>query len=778
MTTLRPSKSIYIIIALTLAITGFFAFMLPALGLDNNNYRFIPHDDPARLTVNYIDDIFKNTNYILVALERGGGASNTAANDAAIFEPEFLNRLYEYVEQIKTFDIVEDTNSIVSSNYIYGEDDAVIVGPLYDGEPFSSESAEELKQKILSWDFYNRTLVSDDLNSTQVMVTLNVSSENAGKKEVTDTFLKIRDIARETFTNDANVYVSGLPVISSTINESVKHDLTLLLPLVIFVVLFIMYLPVRSCRAVLYVLLPVFVSIVCTMGAMPLFNVKLSVISTVIPVVLVAVGNSYGLHIIMHYIDGLKKTSIDIKNFTSRKKFVFDITCTIRAPIALAALTTIVSFLAFGWTKVPPIREFGFFAAFGVLTAFISSITFLPAVLVLFPLKLPAYHAKDRMPRRAVFFSFLSCAILKRNKLILCCGALIIAVSAFLSSKLIVDNIFIEYFKDNADIVRSDSFIRKNFGGSKILSVMLEADSPDIILHPDTLSALENLNRHLIKNVPVTGKVMSYTDLIKRMNLVLNMDKNDLSYYAVPEDSALISGCLFFLSNIYASYANDQLEPTAVRSIIQLAALGGRDTNAAVTEIEKYTKENFPKDIKVTIGGTAIAEIATNHIIVESVWSSMIIASVCLFIIVALVNKSCVAGFLALLPLFAVVLVNFALMGALGIKLNIGTAMIFSLAMGIGIDYAIHFLESIKREYKLNSQNFLKESFSVSGAAIITDAVSTGAGFAVLLFSNFVMLAQFGALVSLSLINSAIAGLVLVPALIVLIKPRFVGYIK
>jgi predicted RND superfamily exporter protein len=364
-------------------------------------------------------------------------------------------------------------------------------------------------------------------------------------------------------------------------------------------------------------------------------------------------------------------------------------------------------------------------------------------------------------------------------------SGVLVVVSVFGSFKLIVDNIFIEYFRHHTGIVQADEFLRQEFGGSKVISVMLEAETPEVILHPDTLAALDGLNAHLVKNVPNTGKVMSYTSFIKRMNQVVYAGGEDSSYYEIPssperygkndkdELQGLIANYLFFLSDIASSYSNDPFEPTAIRSIVQLSTVGERDTNAVVSAINAYIGENFPSNVTVTIGGPALAEISTNHLVVQSVWSSMIIAFVCLFLIVAFVNKSIVVGFLGVLPLFVVIIINFAVMGFTGIKLNIGTAMIFSLTMGIGIDYTIHFLEAMKRSLRENPKTFLELSYRTSGIAIITDAVSTGAGFAVLLFSRFVMLAHFGALVSLSLINSALVGLVLMPTLLLVMKPRF-----
>jgi predicted RND superfamily exporter protein len=501
--------------------------------------------------------------------------------------------------------------------------------------------------------------------------------------------------------------------------------------------------------------------------------------------VLVAVGNSYGLHIIIHYLDNLKRGGANlVSGYEAHKRFTLGILKTVGTPIFLAMLTTLVSFLSFCWTRVLPILEFGAFAAFGVFVAYLTSVTFLPAMLILARPKVKRARAEDReYAGGGAFAAFFSAIVTRRKTAVFAVSGVLIAVSVFGSFKLIVDNIFIEYFRRQTAIVRADEFIRREFGGSKVISVMLEAETPEVMLHPDTLSALDGLNAHLVKNVPNTGKVMSYTSFIKRMNQVLYAGGEDPSYYEIPssperygkndkdELQGLIANYLFFLSDIADSYANDPFEPTAIRSIVQLSTVGERDTNAVVAAINAYVAENFPPHVTVTIGGPALAEISTNHLVVQSVWTSMVIAFVGLFLIVAFVNRSIAVGFLGVLPLFVVIIINFAVMGFTGIKLNIGTAMIFSLTMGIGIDYTIHFLEAMKRSLRENPKTFLELSYRTSGIAIITDALSTGAGFAVLLFSRFVMLAHFGALVSLSLVNSALVGLVLMPALL-LVMPR------
>ena len=154
-----------------------------------------------------------------------------------------------------------------------------------------------------------------------------------------------------------------------------------------------------------------------------------------------------------------------------------------------------------------------------------------------------------------------------------------------------------------------------------------------------------------------------------------------------------------------------------------------------------------------------------------------------MFLIIAVSNRSLVAGLIGIVPLSISLLINFAVMGFLGIKLNLGTSMIAGLAIGIGIDYTIHYMESFKRENYNSSfacmpvrerQKYLEKTFAVSGKAIIINALSVGAGFLVLIFSNFIMLGDFGLLIALTMIVSSLVSLTVIPALMLTINPSFV----
>ncbi|GHV72807.1 antibiotic transporter [Spirochaetia bacterium] len=859
-----------LIIAATALITLFFGLQFPRVQMDNNNLRFVPTDDEARVTSAWIDDTFGSSLFVLIGLQRKYGT---------VFEVDFLQQIKEFGAEIRQIETVDDVNSIMDADYITGDADSIIVENLV-SDDFSGTPQEiaALKQRLLSWNMYDRSLVSDDFTATQIYVPLLIDGEKAGDPESIASFLQIRDKANETFKDSAVVYVTGMPVIISTINESMGKDLRFLIPIVILVIIFVVYLPLRNMTFVFLSLLAVLLATIWSIGAMPLFGIRMSIIASVLPVILIAVGNSYGLHVIIHYIE-LSKKDFGTMSREEHTAYVIELMRIVRKPIFLAAVTTLVSFLSFCVTKVMPIREFGYFAAFGVLAAFVLSLFLTPALLILRGPK-DFKKIKDKK-NNASFADGLSnglVGIVKKRGTVFVCAVVIVSISIYGSTKVVTDNIFVQYFKSTSGIAKSDAFIRENFGGSKVISIVMQAETQEELLHPDSLTAADDLNKYLLANVPSVGKIMGFTDMIKRVNQVFNanessdgiqssapqfdtaqsdndepdfgfgfgfdeeeipvvgetpgiptkteieknpvMQQNDFigmldkaggvqknlnasdliweikklnnyegtAYYEIPSDPArygkqtkedlqrLVSNYLVLIAGNNSSYSNDPLEPTAIKSTVQLRTLGQIDTDVVIQKINQFVKDNFPQNIKVTVGGAALVEGSTNIRVVQSVWSSVLIAFVSVFFIVAYFNKSLWAGLIGVLPLIILILLNFAVMGFLQIKLNIATAMIASVSIGIGIDYTIHIMEAYKRAYKESGGrgDFLFSAYRTSGIAIIADAVSTAAGFAVLLFSQFVMLAEFGLLVAFSLLASALTGLVLVPMLMAWIKPKFV----
>jgi len=857
-----------LIVGIIAAITLFLGIQLPRVELDNNNLRFLPENNEAKVISDYIDDTFGGQVIILVGLQRPF---------KTVFEKEFLQRIREFSIAAENIDLVKSVNSIMSTQYITGDSESIIVTDLVpDNFRGTSEEIAELRRRIASWDLFRGSLVSDDLSATQLLITLDVLTIDASSPEVAVTYKNIRKIAKEIFNGEAEVYFAGQAVINAVINESIIADNILLFPMAILVVLGLLFF---SFRRLIFVILPLstaIISVIWTVGLAAMFGVKLSTITTIMPIILVAVGHAYGIHVITHYVKDIREKMPSIEE---HRLIVFDLMRKMVKPVFLAAITTVTGFISFCFTPIVPMREFGYYTSIGVLAVFILTILFIPSMLLLRgPGKQRGNDSENQAENDKIsnVIANIFLSIARKKKTVLFSTILIILISIYGISKIVVDNSVVDFFQNETDISRSDRFIREYFGGSKDLNLVIQADTTEELLHPDVLKAVDGLADYLTRNVPSVGKTAGFTDVIKRINQVFNVDQSPdglppsdtaqsggfgfgddgfgdfgfgnfgfnetavqpsanaaanaapvwtqysaadllrflditagtspnlsgnelvlelkrltnydgMAYYEIPSDPArygkktsedlqkLIANYLVLLAgNDDQGYSDDPFEPTAIRVMMQLRTTGSGDTQKVIDIINSYIDANFPKNVRIMISGGVALEMAVTDLILNSQIISIIISILMIFIIVSIAHKSFVAGTISAVPLILAVLCNFLVMGVFGIKLNLGTALIASLTVCIGIDDAIHFIEFYKREFKAGEQGALRRTFLACGRAICTTAMSVGIGFAVLAFSQFKILAEFGLLTALCMLSTTLVSLTTMPVLLTVIKPKFI----
>jgi len=858
-----------LLVGIITIITVFLGLWVPRAELDNNNIRFLPDKNPAKIISEYVDETFGGQVMILVGLERPY---------RTVFEKNFLGRIRDFSQAVEDIDFVKSVNSIMSTQYITGDSESIIVSDLV-SENFSGTDEEitELRRRIASWDLFSNSLVSDDLSATQILITLNAVTADFTRPEVMQSIEKIRKIAGDIFSSEEQVYFTGQPIINAIINNSMIADNILLIPLVVIVVLAMLFFSFRRFAFVVLPFLTVIIAVIWTVGIAALLGIKLSVITTILPVILVAVGSAYGIHIVTHYAEDTRNRLLTSEE---HRELIIALVKKLIKPVFLAALTTIAGFISFCFTPIIPMREFGFCAGVGVMAAFVVAVLLIPSMFLLrgprlFKEKQKVQLDGDRFSNAiAAFFT----AIAEKKILVLVLAALTVLISLYGLSKVVVDNAVVEFFQNETDISRSDRFIREHFGGSKDVNLVTQAATTEELLHPDVLQAVDGLSVYLTEHVQAAGKVVGFTDIIKRINQVFNVGEspdglrpvnsfagtesfgfsdfgdfgfgdfgfsdfgfNDdiyseaprqeniygltsynaedlirfldnaagksshlsgsdlvrelkrltnyegMAYYEIPSDPGrygketkdelqrLIANYLVLLSGDDDSgYSNDPLEPTAIRTMVQLRTVGNRDSQAVIDTIKEYIAVNFPKNVDVIIGGSITYEMAVTDLIFNSQLISILVSVLIVFLIVAFSYNALVAGFISSIPLALAILCNFAVMGFLGIKLSLGTALISSLAVGIGIDYTIHFIEFYKHEYQSGAPDFLRRTFIGCGKAIIINALSVGAGFGVLAFSQFRIIAQLGALIALSMVITAFVSLTVIPALLMVIKPRFI----
>ena len=876
-----------VILGIILGITLFFALQLPRIRFDNNNFRFIPESDPARIADAEMAKIFGDSVPLLIGIQR---------HYSTIIDYKFLEKMQELDKQLLALPLVKSVVSLTTTTHIEAAGDSIVSGKLVPEHLAGSpEELNTITERLRSLDTYNRSLVSDDLKATQTIIFLNVKQEESGSPETIAVCRKVMSIAEEWDFPDSVAYVTGAPVFSEIVNEATSHDLMFLVPIVVIVVAGVLFFSFRRFTGVFLPLLTVIISCIWAIGAMALLQIPLTILSTVLPVILIAVGSAYGIHVINHYFDEVTQSK-EISRETHSAQIVEAMSRVI-PPVFLAALTTFAGFVSFCFTSVVPIFEFGIFSSFGVLSAFIVAVTLIPAILILRGPRNPTIGGRFGVQPshtgiidRIIADTLMIVHAHKRSVLLISLGCIIFAGLGI--SKLVIDNVLMEYFEPDVQVVRSDTFIRENFGGSKLLNLIIKGEKQGDVIRPDVLQAIDSLAEYAEENIPEVGKVTSLADVIKRFNQVYNADapaagltptganstekgekdtfgdfgdfgdadtswgfdnigswsdsepsvstssetghatmetkkepvytfpevieklaaaqaarhgryvsatelvdalKKDINYkgaayYEIPTDpqkygketqeelSMLIQNYLLLMGGNVQDFIDDIHTPATLKVNIQLRTVGQHDSEQALQAIMAYVKANFPKDISVEANGSMFIEQSLNTLVVQSQLISVAVSFGIVFLILAIYYRSIIAGIIGIIPLMISVALNFGFMGIVGIKLNIGTAMVASFAIGIGIDYTIHYLAAYHHEYtkRRDDRNFLIHTFYGSGKAILFNAVSVGAGFAVLMLSKFNMLSELGLLIALVMGTSSFASLTILPTILSIVKPRFI----
>ena len=875
-----------VILGSILGLTLFFALQLPRVRFDNNNFRFIPESDPARIADAEMAKIFGDSVPLLIGIQR---------RYSTIIDCKFLEKMQELDKQLLALPLVKNVVSLTTTTHIEAVGDSIVSGKLVPEHLTGSlEELNTITERLRSLDTYNRSLISDDLKATQTIIFLNIKQEQSGSPETVAVCRKVMSIAEKWDFPDSVTYVTGAPVFSEIVNEATSHDLMFLVPIVVIVVAGVLFFSFRRFSGVLLPLLTVIISCIWAIGAMALLQIPLTILSTVLPVILIAVGSAYGIHVINHYFDEVTQSK-EISRETHSTQIV-EAMARVIPPVFLAALTTFAGFVSFCFTSVVPIFEFGIFSSFGVLSAFIVAVTLIPAILILRGPRNPTIGGRFGVQPshtgiidRIIADTLIIVHAHKRSVLLVSLGCIIFAGLGI--SKLVIDNVLMEYFEPDVQVVRSDTFIRENFGGSKLLNLIIKGTKQGDVIRPDVLQAIDSLAVYAEENIPEVGKVTSLANVIKRFNQVYNADapatgltptstnsagkeedsfgnfgdfgdadaswgfddadswsdsepsaeesgktgntavktqkepvytfselieklaaaqaarrgryvsatelvdalKKDInykgaSYYEIPTDpqkygketqeelTALIQNYLLLMGGNVQDFIDDIHTPAALKVNIQLRTVGQQDSEQALQAIMAYVKDNFPKDISVEANGSMFIEQSLNTLVVQSQLISVAVSFGIVFFILAVYYRSIIAGIIGIIPLMISVALNFGFMGIVGIKLNIGTAMVASFAIGIGIDYTIHYLAAYHHEYtkRRDDRNFLIHTFYGSGKAILFNAVSVGAGFAVLMLSKFNMLSELGLLIALVMGTSSFASLTVLPTILSIVKPRFI----
>ncbi|MEL4456319.1 efflux RND transporter permease subunit [Lutimonas vermicola] len=731
----------WLIILTVILGTAFSAFQLSKLSIDADILSSLPDDDKHALLLKKIGENFGGNRMGIVILETDN-----------IYETKVIEHIRTLTDTIAKIEGISSVSSLTNIINIKGSDEGIEIGRLVDEYklPATKEAFDELRSNIAANEMYKGSIVSEDESSCLVVFTLEDKADvNTVAREVLD--------KTEALQLPEKLYYIGSPMLITYIAALMKNDLITLLPIAFLLIAMILFVSFRSVKGVILPLLSAIIAIVWALGAMSFMGYSMSMISNNIPIILLAIGSAYTIHVV-NRVDQLR--SIADKNVVrSALNYVI-------LPVILAAITTIIGFVSFIFgAYLEMIVDFGIFTALGTFIACLMAVLFVPAMLSISPgptkRKLTRRDENKFIEKRILLP--IKNLLFRSPKLILWMWLLAIGISltGIMSIERSVD--IQEYFKKGNPTREAERIMVEKFGGTKPVFVHFKGNMQD----PEVLNTMMQTSAYMEKSEDIYTS-MSVAKLISELNLAITGKRE------VPEDIAMVEQLWFLLdgNEVMQRFVSEDLSEGIIISKFK------SPDNKAKMIFSKYMndfiKENSREDCQIQITGMPFVDITMDRSLINSQLGSISIAIVFVIIIVGLILRSLINGVYAAVPIIAAIIILFGVMGLTGISLNIATVLVASVALGIGIDYSIHIISHFNEIYKKTGQleKSINDTLLISGNAIIINVVSVSAGFLVLVFSEMVPLQYFGILIAISMVSSSLGAMTLLPAILIMIHKK------
>jgi uncharacterized protein len=644
----------------------------------------------------------------------------------------------------------------------------------------TTETLASAPLRLQGWSFFEKALYSQDEKSLLVVVRSSANLDQSNR-ELLLAGVKA-EVERLFGDGRYTINMAGYAVVDEAVGLRMIQDVARLFPMVAVVVMLFLLVSFRSVSGVLYPLLTVLMAVAWCIGAMALLKVPLSVVGTAMPVLLVAVGSAYGIHLVHYY-------SRHYGGSPDRRRGVADTLDGTGWGVLMAGLTTVAGFASLSFNDIVPLRDFGLFTALGVLLALLISLILIPALLGRFGVKSPARHpgriatgldrASGRLIDAVTRFSYR-----KPRTVLMAAGAVLLG-SVLCFSGLRVEMNNIAFFKHASDIRQADAFINQAFAGTVNIRVVFSASENNGVIDPVVLDTMTHIGQALEERHPQIGKTLSVVDLICKMNQAFYF--NDPSYYRLPavadlageqSEAALKAHMASYLDKYQRSDTRPFIDAAKREAmlVLQVNTASSAVSRAIVRSVEDLLDGPIEarlrqKGVRVHTTGIGALYLEAEQLIVKGQLRSIAISVVIVFLLVSLIMRSLTYGALAIVPLCVAICVNFGIMGLLDIPLDAATAIAACVAIGIGIDYGLHYINRyrIVRATGKNHRDAVLLTAGTTGSSICINALAVAAGFSVLLLSAFVPLIHLGFLIALTMLTSSAGALTLLPAILSLI---------
>ncbi|MCK5896760.1 MAG: MMPL family transporter [Cocleimonas sp.] len=721
----------------------------------NNDYKiFFNEDDERVLAFENLQNTYTKNDNVLMGI---------APKDGKVFTRETLAALEDITERAWKTPYSIRVDSLANYQHTESVGDEMSVANLYEeAKNLNDEELAKVEKIALNEPLLVHRLVSEKGHMAAINITIEIPSDKEMTAIVPEVVQHVRELKvyiNETYPELA-VYLTGLVMMNNAFAEASKYDMAHLIPLTFLMILITVFLLLRSFNGIIATLLVAVFSIISAMGMAGWMGIQLSPPVMSAPVIILTLAVADCVHILSTWMQ-------QMRNGIDKRAAMMESLRINFGPIFLTSLTTAIGFLSLNFSDAPPFRDLGNIAAMGVISAFVFSVTLLPALATLLPSKVKETQQKSVISRWMVIFA--DWVIVKQKVLLISMTALTLLLVAFVPTNQLND-IYVEYFDERIQFRTDTDFVVKNMTGVYFIDYSLDSQKTGAIAEPKVLAQIDKFTQWL-RGQPEVIHVNTVSDTFKRLNR--NMHADDQAWYRLPErrDLAAQYLLLYEMSLPYGLDLNNQIDidKRSTRLSVTMETLSTQEVLAFEKRVDDWMEVNVPLIKSVGASPTVMfAHIGMKNIMSMLTGTTIALFLISLILIIAL--GSVRYGLLSLVPNLVPAGLAFGLWaivdGEIGLALSVVTAM----TLGIVVDDTIHFLSKYiraRREQNLNAEDAIRYAFSTVGVALWVTSLSLIAGFLVLATSSFELNAGMGLLTSIVIAFALLADFLLLPPLLI-----------
>ena len=738
------------VVLLTLLVVALGASGVRLLSMSNDYRMFFSEDNPQLQAFEQLQNTYTKTDNVLFVV---------SPKDGQVFTRTTLSQLEWLTEQAWQLPYSIRVDSITNYQHTSAVGDDLEVRNLVEyAEDLSPDQLREAREIATTEPLLVNRLINPAGSVTGVNVTIQLPGKSLS--EVPEVAAFARDLAAQLEARDDNldVRLTGMVMMNNAFPEQSQNDMKTLYPLMFLIIMVIVGVMLRSSAATIVTGLMIVMTILVTMGLTGWIGIELSPPTTSVPVVVMTLAVADSVHILVNFLHIMRDGKG--KQEAMRESLRINL-----APVFLTTLTTAVGFLSLNFSDAPPFRDLGNMAAMGVVVAWALSMSFLPALMMLLPVRVNPKASEGRLAMQH-FAEF----VISRRRIIFWGMLAMIVISVAQLPRNELNDVFVDYFDESIQFRADTDYTADNLTGIYLVEYSLPAPGEGLVSDPEFLQHVENF-ANWYREEPNVMHVNSITDIMKRLNK--NLHGDDPAQYKMPDNRELSAQylLLYEFSLPFGLDLNNQInvKKSATRMTVTLETMSTEDLLALERAAQAWLDANTPEYLQASGTSPTIMFANIGHRNIRSMLQGTTVALVLISAILVIALRSLRIGVLSIVPNLVPIAMAFGLWGLFVGQIGLALSVVSGMTLGIVVDDTVHFLSKYlraQREQGLNSADAVRYAFSTVGTALWVTSLVLVLGFGILAFSNFELNAGMGLLTAVTIGLALLADFLFLPTLL------------